>query len=182
MADPSVVLTAVPLDAAEVHDAHASFVWATLHRMGVPDADLPDLLQEVFITVHRRRSRYDGRGTVRTWLYGICRGIAANHRRKLHRRREQAIDGGAEIRELDRAGDPEAPVIARRARETVHRILETLDPDRRAVFVMFEVEGMSGPAIAAMLGVPVGTVYTRLRAARDDFARAVARHRAQETA
>lgn len=168
------------LDVARAHDDHAEFVWKSLFRLGVPEADLPDLLQEVFITVHRRRDSFDGTSTLRTWLYGICRNLVQNHRRKVARRRESAMAVVPDRPDRGPDGDPEGKVVARHARRTVHALLDELDSDRRVVFMMFEVEGLPCPKIAVALGIPVGTVYSRLRVAREEFAAALNRHRARE--
>ena len=168
------------LDVARAHEEHAEFVWKTLFRMGVPEADLPDLLQEVFVTVYRRRHTFDGTSTLRTWLYGICRRLVSNHRRKLARRREHTTDRLPERPDRSPEADPEARVLARHARRTAYRLLDELDPDRRVVLVMFEVEGLACPAIAAALDIPLGTVYSRLRSARAELAKAVARLQARQ--
>ena len=168
------------LDVAHAHRDHAEFVWKTLFRMGVAEADLPDVLQEVFVTVHRRRDSFDGKSMLRTWLYGICRRLVSNHRRKLQRRREDTMAVVPERPDRSGESDPEALLLARHARRRVHKLLEQLDTDRRVVFVMFEVEGEPCPAIAASLGIPLGTVYSRLRSAREDFAAALTRQKARE--
>jgi RNA polymerase sigma-70 factor (ECF subfamily) len=168
-------VTAAPLDAAAVHAAHADFVWASLHRLGVRAPDVPDLLQEVFVVVHRRRESYDGTSELRTWLFGICVGLARNYRKKAFRRSERAI-------EVEHASDanPEREIADRLARKTAEKILERIDPEKRAVFVMFEVEQLSCPEIASTLGLPVGTVYSRLHAARAELAEHLARWRRSE--
>jgi RNA polymerase sigma-70 factor (ECF subfamily) len=151
-----------PLDVAEVYDAEADFAWRSLQRLGVDERDLPDLLQEVFVVVHRQRDRYDRSRPLRAWLFGICAGLARNHRRRAFRRQETLTATPPE-----RAGeDPEQVYEAVRQRQRGERVLAELEPEHRAVFVMFEVEGMSGKAIAELLDVPLGTVHSRLHHAR----------------
>lgn len=159
------------LDVAAVYDEHADFVWRSLHRLGVRSADLPDLVQEAFLVVHRRRGEHDGERSVRGWLWGIAVGLVRNYRRRAFRRLERPADAGPELRA---EGDPEAALVARRRRQRGERALATLDPEKRAVFVMFEVEGMSGREIAALLDVPIGTVHSRLFGARRELGRALA--------
>ncbi len=154
--------------AAEVYARHADFVWASLARLGVARDDLPDQLQEVFLVVHRRLDSYDGSCAVTTWLFGICLRVAQGWRRHRRRHPEDAVadvpDGGSH------EGDsPEEDAARGQARRTLEAVLDRLEPDRRAVFVMFELEGMSCAAIGELLGVPTGTVYSRLHTARTEF-------------
>ena len=76
---------ATSLDLAEVYRCHAGFVWRVVRRLGVPDAALEDVVHDVFLVVHRRLSEYDGRAALTTWLFGIARGVASNHRRGIAR-------------------------------------------------------------------------------------------------
>jgi len=167
-------------DVAAIHVAHADFVWATLQRLGVRDADLEDMLQEVFIVVHRRLDSFDGSSKMTTWLFGIAMRVAAAHRRRAHVRRERTVDEMPEEAAPDSGRSPEEAAARHEARVTLAEILDGMDLDRRAVFVMFEVEEMSSEEIAAIVGVPVGTVYSRLHKARKEFEAAIARHKARK--
>jgi RNA polymerase sigma-70 factor (ECF subfamily) len=155
------------LSVGALYDREADFVFRTLHRLGVREADLPDLVQEVFVVVHRRRAEYVEGRSIRPWLYGIALGLARNHRRKAGRQGESLTSDPPE-----RIGTsvPDDELEARRRRERGERLLAALDPEQRAVFVMFEIEGLSGAAIAEDLGVPIGTVHSRLFAARRELA------------
>lgn len=144
--------------------------------MGVAEADLPDMLQEVFVVVHRRLDSFDGRSKVSTWLYEICRRVASNHRRRAHVRREKPTD---DSRERAHHETPEAAIMARNRRRLLHALLDELDVDRRAVLVMFELEELSCPDIAAQLGIPVGTVHSRLHQARLELKKIWSRKRAE---
>jgi RNA polymerase sigma-70 factor (ECF subfamily) len=163
------------LAAADVHAAHADFVWRSLARLGVRDEDLPDMLQEVFLVVHRRLHTYDGTSKLTSWLFGICLRIAAAYRRRAHRRRE--LPFGA-LPEPTAAGTS-SPERALQAREELDALLDALPLERRAIFVMFEIDGMSCQQIADALEVPVGTVHSRLHAARRAFEKALVRRRAR---
>ncbi len=171
---------AVP-DLASVHRVHADFVWRTLQRFGVREADLDDALQDVFIVVHRRLPEFEGRSRLTTWLYAICQRVALERRRQTQARRE---DIAAEVPEVADptagAPDPERAAQQQEARRRLDAILDELDPERRAAFVMFELEGMSCEEIAEISGVPLGTVYSRLHHARKAFDRAVARWQARD--
>lgn len=166
------------LDLADLYDEHADFVWRSLHRLGIRAADLPDLVQEVFVVVHRRFSELDRTRPVRGWLFGISAGLARNYHRRSFRKAER-LSG-----EVDRTRDerdPERALDEKSARERGLRLLSALDPEKRAVFVMFEIEGLSGREIAAQLGVPLGTVHSRLHAARRELTAALsAEHEQRE--
>lgn len=163
------------LTVAEVHEAHADFVWKTLQRFGVPARDLEDALQEVFLVVHRKLSTFDGSARITTWLYAICFRVAAGHRRRAHHRRELITSELDDQPAEGAAHDPEALVLQRESRQRLEQALDALNLERRAVFVMFELEGLATPEIAQILGVPIGTVHSRLHAARAEFVRAVQR-------
>jgi len=164
------------LDVTALHAAHADFVWATLQRFGVRDADLEDAMQETFVVVHRRLDTWDRTSKITTWLFGVAMRVAAAFRRKAHVRRERATEGVGEM-DADPGLSPEDLAARREARRKLEAILDELDLERRAVFVMFEIEEMSCDEIAGVLGVPVGTVYSRLHKARKEFAAAMERSR-----
>jgi RNA polymerase sigma-70 factor (ECF subfamily) len=167
------------LDLVTIHEQHGDFVWGTLARMGVRDADLEDVMQEVFVVVHQRLHTFDGSARMTTWLYGICVRVASGWRRRAWRRREDPV---AHVPETDRGtGDsPEEVAMAAQARARLHALLDGLDAEKRAVFVMFELDEMSGEEIAALTGVPLGTVYSRLQAARKQVEQASRRLRARD--
>lgn len=178
---PSIMTAATrePLDATAVYVAHGDFVWASLQRLGVQPHDLDDVLQEVFMIVHQRLHTFDHTSKVTTWLFGICLRAASDHRRRAYRRREHVGDAPVEEQPGATTATPEDDAVGREARAQLDEILDELDLDKRAVFVMFEVEEMSCDDIASIVGVPVGTVYSRLHAARKQFDKALARHKAR---
>jgi RNA polymerase sigma-70 factor, ECF subfamily len=176
-ASRGLALPRAPLRAAEVHAAHAEFVWRSLARLGVKDADLPDMLQEVFLVVHRRAHAFDGSSKLTSWLFGICLRVAAAYRRRAHRRYERPLEP-AQVPAADEALSPEMALQGQEARQQLDALLDTLPLDKRAVFVMFEIDGMTCAEVAHELGVPVGTVHSRLHAARALFAKALGRARA----
>jgi|JI9StandDraft_1071089.scaffolds.fasta_scaffold180862_2 RNA polymerase sigma-70 factor (ECF subfamily) len=164
---------AVPLDVNEVHRVHAGFVWATLQRLGAHPRDLDDVYQETLIVVHRRARDYDPTAPLRPWLYGICVRVVAGWRRRAHRRYEDLHDTVPEPH--THAQTPEDHAAQERSREILRAVLDEMDLERRAVFVMFEIDELSCDAIAEIIGAPVGTVYSRLHAARAEFQRLAAR-------
>jgi RNA polymerase sigma-70 factor (ECF subfamily) len=168
---------------AEVHfsavfrDQH-DFVWRTIRHFGVDEALLDDATQDVFVVVHRRLDDFDHRAPLRSWLIGICRRVALRYRERSARRgdRLELIDGDDSP---EPRGDPEHAAQASEAVELVEQFLDALDADKREVFRMCEIEGMSAPEVADVLGINLNTVYSRLRLARRRFEDAVRRHRAR---
>jgi RNA polymerase sigma-70 factor, ECF subfamily len=166
------------LDLHSIHEHHADFVWRTLQRMGVREAEVDDQLQEVFVVVHNRLGSFDGSARMTTWLFGICMRVAAAYRRRAHRRRE-VVGDVPEDGQLDRDG-PEDAAMARQARERLLEILDLMDLEKRTLFVMFELDEMPCGEIAEILDVPVGTVHSRLSTARKEFQAALKRFSARE--
>jgi RNA polymerase sigma-70 factor, ECF subfamily len=162
------------LGAEQVYALHADFVWRTLQHLGVKNADLEDLGQEVFVAVHRNLSTFDGRSKLTTWLFGICLHLVQRYRRRAYLRLEFLR---AEPPERIDPETPERRYAEEQARLELAELLRRLSPERRATFVMFEVEGMSCEEIAELTAVPVGTVYSRLHLARKQVAAAAARQR-----
>lgn len=136
-----------------------------LARAGVRDADLKDASQEVFIIVATKLSEHDPSVKLTSWLYGIAVRVAANHRRKVQRKREDLTGDAIEPTDHETAS-PEDAIVREQARLELAELLDGLPPEQRIVFEMFELEEMACPAIAEALGIPLGTAYTRLRAAR----------------
>jgi RNA polymerase sigma-70 factor (ECF subfamily) len=171
-------MRAEALDVTRLHAEHAAFVWATLQRLGVRDADLEDMLQEVFVVVHKRLDTYDPNARATAWLFGIAVRVAAAYRRRAYRRHEHTVDPFPEP-SCDDSG-PEASASAVQARRRLEAILDEMDLEKRAVFVMFEIDELPCEEIAATLGVPVGTIHSRLYTARQAFAKILARHQARD--
>jgi RNA polymerase sigma-70 factor (ECF subfamily) len=158
----------------DVYDQHFEFVWRTLRRLGVPEADLPDVSQEVFLVVHRRLADFVERAKVTTWLFRIAARAARDRRRTAHVRREIALEEPVQTA-VDPSADPSRDLERADQRALLKQALASLDEDQREVFVAFELEGLTGDAIAAALEIPLGTVYSRLRLGRARFRQSVAR-------
>ncbi|APR80331.1 RNA polymerase sigma factor RpoE [Minicystis rosea] len=167
------------LDLMAVHAGHADFVWRSLQRLGVRPADLEDVFQEVFIVVHKRLHTFDGSSALTTWLFGVCLRVAAAHRRRAWFRREVPSTDTVDTREAPASESPDEMVAAQEARAALHGVLDRMDLDKRAVFVMFEIDEVPSEEIATILGVPVGTVWSRLSAARKQFETIARRERAR---
>lgn len=155
---------------AELYRQHVAFVWRILRRLGVPDEAREDAVQEVFLVLHRRRGGLAAEVSLRSWLFGTARRVAADVRRGQHRR-ERRVRALAVVEGEARH---DRPVARAEAADLVQRFLDRLDPDKRMVFVLADIEGMTAPEIADALEVKLNTVYSRLRAARAEFERVVA--------
>jgi RNA polymerase sigma-70 factor, ECF subfamily len=162
----------------DVYRAHFAFVWRSAKRLGVNEAALDDVVQEVFVVVHRRLADFEGRSSLRTWLFGITLRVVRDHRRAARRR-----DPGPPVDPYTLRATGSGPADTAEQAEAVrllHALLDELDDDRREVFVMAELEQMAMPEIAEALGLNVNTAYARLRIARQEFEEALSRHRARD--
>jgi RNA polymerase sigma-70 factor (ECF subfamily) len=168
---------------AQLYEAHFSFVWRSARRLGIPTQSMDDVVQEVFMVVHRTLARFEGRSTIKTWLFGIVLNVARAHRRGLraeHQRAAAPLASGDPERLADTAAGPHELATKAEAARLVDALLDALDDDKREVFVLAELEQMSAPDISCAIRVPMNTVYSRLRLARQEFAAAAARHRARD--
>ncbi|WP_437785586.1 RNA polymerase sigma factor [Sorangium sp. So ce1097] len=168
-----------------LYDEHFAFVWRSLRRLGVADAAVDDAVQDVFLVVHRRLAEFEGRSSLKTWLFGIVLRVARAHRRAALRRRPSELAAAASADPEAVAGpeadQPDARTEQAEAVRILYDLLDELDEEKREVIVLAELEQMTAPAIAEIAGINVNTVYSRLRAARHDFEQAVLRHRARAT-
>lgn len=157
-----------------VYREHFRSVWRLLRRLGVAEAQLDDAAQDVFLVVQRRLGEFDGAAPVRAWVFAIALRVASEYRRRATRwqaeplgeERACAAPGPARLTELQES------------LRLVHEVLGELDDVRREVFVLSELEQLSAPEIASVLGVNLNTIYSRLRSARERFDAALARRRA----
>lgn len=149
-------------DFHELYVENYTFVWHSLRRLGVPQLVLDDAVQDTFITAYRRRDTFDGRSP-RAWLYSIGRGVANNARRARSRRARRHTEAPPP---LGLQGPNEEQLSARR---TIAGFLATLDDADRELFVLCEVDGLTGPELAAALGRKLPTLYGRIRVLRDRF-------------
>lgn len=147
----------------EIFVEHAPFVCRSLRHLGVAETDMDDLLQEVFVVVHRKLPEYREVGRARSWLYSICRRMAQAQRRKQRLRRESLMPTPPE--ELT-AGGQEDRVENREALALGEELLARLSTEQREVFVLYEVEELGMAEIAEAVGCPLQTAYSRLHAAR----------------
>jgi RNA polymerase sigma-70 factor (ECF subfamily) len=162
----------------QLYDAHVRFVLRVLVRLGVPESDVADAVQDVFVVVHRRLPEFEGRAKPTTWLFEICLRVASDRRNLAHLRREVPSDDPS-LSDIEAPGDEMAALERREARALLDRILNRMPEAQRIAFVLFELEQMTAEEIAELLDVPVGTVRSRLRLARVGFRQAVRRLQAR---
>jgi RNA polymerase sigma-70 factor, ECF subfamily len=157
-------------------DAQFDFIWRSVRGLGVPSANADDATQQVFLVAARKLDQI-AVGSERAFLFATARGIAANIRRALVRNRE-VLGPDVLDESRDHAPDPEQLAARNQAAEVLGRILDGFSDDQRTVFVLFELEAMTTVQIAGILGLPMGTVASRLRRAREEFQAATKRFQA----
>lgn len=162
----------------QIYDEHFPLVWRSLRRLGVRESDVADAVQDVFLVVHRRLPEFEGRSKMSTWIFGICYRVAAD-RRKAARLNPAFTSDEPLLETPDERADVAAEAERRQGLRKLEAILDEMPLEQRAVFALFELECMTGEDIARALDVPLGTVYSRLRLAREMFRRATSRFQAQ---
>jgi RNA polymerase sigma-70 factor, ECF subfamily len=160
------------LDLPEVYDMYADYIVRCLRSLGVRADLVDDAFQDVFLVVQNKLPSFEGRSTLRTWLYAIVLRVARRYRERAATEAIRFVDADppSHARVEEGLEHNEQLVLARRA-------LAALDDGKREVFVLAMIEQMSAPEIAAAMHVPVNTVYSRLRSARAEFTEQVARLR-----
>ena len=146
----------------ELYDTYFAFAWRCARGLGVPPGNLDDAVQEVFIIVHRKLGEFRPTGSIQSWIFGIVRRVAKDFRRT-----EARKGGGLELREADFAvegADPYQNATRKEALQIVEAFADTLDEDRRAIFILAELEQMPAVEIAEALQINMNTVYSRLKA------------------
>ncbi len=158
-------------DFGQLYDLHVDFVWRTLRRFGVPDAALDDAVQDVFIIAYHKLGEFEGRSSLKTWIFGIARRVARDHRPSgpvvaVPTDRLEAVEGCASL---------EATAEQLEISRLLEQMLARLPVDKREAFILVELEQMTIVEAAEALGQNPNTVYSRLRAARAELEQAVAR-------
>jgi RNA polymerase sigma-70 factor (ECF subfamily) len=173
---PSRPPTGAPDRLRAMMDGHFDFVWRSLRRLGLLEHEADDGTQRVFLVVSRRLESIQP-GSERAFLFRTAVRVASSVRRTIARRREVLCEQPPETAEVAPRSDE--LLEQRQARELLDEVLASLDMDLRAVFVLFELEELSLPEIAQMLGIPRGTASSRLRRAREAFSSELARRQAR---
>jgi RNA polymerase sigma-70 factor (ECF subfamily) len=158
------------LDFQRVYEEHFDFVWRSLRLLGVADEVVEDAIQDTFSVVHRQLARFEGRSSLRTWIFAILHRVAANHRRA-RKRKQSPLEPFVEMA----GGDaPDAHAEAVEAARLIERFCARLAPPRRALFVLAVLEEQPAAEVAATLGLPVSKVYSRVHALREGLRQALA--------
>jgi RNA polymerase sigma-70 factor (ECF subfamily) len=157
-------VSSVTIPASDLFRRHAKFVASMLRRLGLPEGDIDDAVQEVFVIAHRAGGYRPGPAQPTTWLGTIAVNVSRNAKRQGRRR---AYPDELKVAEaISNAPTPFDRASVAESFMRLQAILDALDEDHRVVFLFHEIHGEPCPAIAAALGIPVGTVYSRLHAAR----------------
>jgi len=173
--DPAVATKANARVRSLVHE-HFDFIWRSLRRLGVPMTDVDDCTQQVF-WVATRKLDVIAHGSERAFLFSTALRVASDARRSRLRRRE--VQDDEMTHPCDPGPRPDEVADRKRARALLDEVLATMPIDLRVVFVLFELEEMPTQEIATLLDIPTGTVASRLRRAREEFHRLVARMNAR---
>jgi RNA polymerase sigma-70 factor (ECF subfamily) len=147
----------------------------------VDEAAADDVVQQVFLVVYQRLCTFEGRSTLKTWLFAILLRVVRGHRRVVRRRSQHLAHESVDPDLIaDGAVDPHEALSRAEASRTIDVLLDSLDGDKRIVFVMAELEEMTASEISLATGLAPNAVYSRLRAARMDFERAASALRRRE--
>jgi RNA polymerase sigma-70 factor (ECF subfamily) len=165
--DPAPEPKGEGLDVEQAFRDHAGFVGRVIQRLVGHGPHVDDILQETFIVAHRKRAEYDGRAAPSTWLYGIAKRLCMRYGRG--NRRFRVFQGKLAQEDHGAPTRPDEELEREQAVAAVHDVLARLSFKRREVFVLYELEQLTGAEIAELLGVPEGTVWTRLHQARKSF-------------
>lgn len=166
----------------EIYETHVDFVWRNAARLGVDDATVDDVVQQVFLVVHRRLADRPREAPLKAWIFGVLTHVVRDYRRTLRRKSPHSMMPPIDPESLVEApGRGPFDALARsEAERLVHALLEDLSDDKREIFLLAELEQLTAVEISELLGVNVSTIYSRLRAARHDFERAVQRYRTRD--
>ncbi len=161
----------------QIYVEHVAIVWRGLRRLGVPEASVEDAVQDVFLVAHRRLADFEGRSSLKTWLYGIALRVAKDYRRAQVRQAHK-VERLAQILSVSPAAaqTPIGEAERREANQVLHAILAELNEDHREILVLVELEDFSVRDAAAALHLHVRACQRRLRAAHAAFEKKLARY------
>jgi RNA polymerase sigma-70 factor, ECF subfamily len=165
----------------QIYETHFAFVFRNAKRLGVADANVDDVVQEVFVVLYRRLADYDRRMSMRGWIYGILCNVVREYRRARRRKESPLCAFDPEAASAPASPDP-GPVEVVEQQEAARflfQLLDTLEDEKREVLVLAELEQMNVAEIAQTLGVNVNTLYSRLKAAKKALTQAYRRETAR---
>ena len=174
--EPAVAQSSTP-KFAKIYTTYFSFVWSMARYMGVESTSLDDVVQDIFVIICERLHTLQHPEALRSWIYGIARRVVSTH----HRTQRSALITTGTVRLEPELIHPELPTPQQLAEQSeraklLWKLVSCLDEQKREVFVLAELEEMTAPEIATVTNVPLNTVYSRLRAARQELEEALQRH------
>jgi RNA polymerase sigma-70 factor, ECF subfamily len=165
-----------------VYEQHFDFVWSMTRRFGVPAETMDDVVQEVFMVVHKKLPTLESPDALRSWLYGIVRRRASGHHRNSW---TQKTTGGLPVEDMADVDGIQSPADLAEQSDNVRllwELLDGIDAPKREVFIMAELQELTCPEIAVALNIPLNTAYSRLRHAREAFEAALVRQKSRRGA
>ena len=175
-AEPDIAYEAV--DIGEAYQKHAPFIARVIEKLTGSGPHVDDILQDTFIIAYKKREKFEGRSALRTWLYGIAKNRCMHHRRGLARFLN--FKEKLESTPVAPSQSPHKSLEVSRELHLVESVITSMTFKQREVFVLYELEEMEGPQIADLLGIPIGTVWTRLHKARQVFQARLEKKRMRE--
>ena len=176
--DSSSVFCSLP-PFSQIYAQYFSFVWSSARRLGVEPAAIDDLVQEIFIVIHARVDTLERPEALRSWIYGVVRRTVSTYHRGRRTRGSIGLTPAAEEEIVSHAPTPLEQTEQNADLELLQSLLSQLDEPKREVFSLVELEELTVPEVADALEIPLNTAYSRLRAAREAFDAALARHEAR---
>ncbi len=164
----------------ELYHQHFGYVWKSARRLGVSPAEVDDVVQETFLTVHRLLDSYNARGFERSWLFAVLFRVVQRHHRACRRRSAMTEERDVDAMPGSVERGPERAAEANETVRLLESILDSLDPEKRAALVLSDIEGRTAAEIAEILGMNPNTVASRIRAAREYVEAAMTRHQARD--
>lgn len=159
-----------------IYAQYFGFVWSSARRLGVRPAAMEDIVQEIFMVIHRRLETLEQPESLRSWIYGIVRRTVSGYHRS--NRTKDASDTALALqiaRQWETQLTPLELTEQNEEAKLLWQVLGEIDPPKREVLVLVEIEGMTAPEISQALDIPLNTAYSRLRTARIEFEAALAR-------
>ena len=158
----------------QIYRDHAADVTRWIARLAGPGADLEDLVQEVFLLVHRHLPSYRGEAQLTTWLFQISANVVRAHRRrerwrKVFGRTQDVADGSTSQAEAS----PDEKLAQGQAHDLVYRALDRLKERHRTAIILFEIEDLPGERVAELMGISPGNVWVLLHRARAELVKQV---------
>lgn len=151
------------------YQAHVSYVWGSLRRLGVPSSDVPDVCHDVFVLAWKQRAQLDPQRSVKPWLFAVAYRMAASYRRRhwFRKRSDQEFETLAAP-----GADPEQQVLLRAELQRLQSALDQVPLGLRGVLLLHDFDEVPLHEIALVLKLPLQTTYSRLNSARKRFRQA----------